>query len=95
MESDQFEDSLCILNKSKLSFIDCGKFGLCDQIYSFLDKRNKYKIDINEKDTSTEDDKHGFTSLHWSCFYGYFKCVELLLKYGADVNAIDSRQKLH
>ncbi|SRR5581483_2568884 len=33
-------------------------------------------------------DNFGQTPLHWAVFGGYFDCAELLLRHGADVNAV-------
>lgn len=44
----------------------------------------------------TERNVHTFTPLHFACSQGFFEITELLLKAGADVNALcNNKQALH
>ena len=33
-------------------------------------------------------DSNKYTSLHWACFYGQLQSVQILVKYGADINKL-------
>ncbi|KAJ8975740.1 hypothetical protein NQ317_016514 [Molorchus minor] len=52
-----------------------------------------------EQDILTEEnvdvcDKNDLTALHWACAYGQFSTVQLLLKYGANVNTLGPEKNL-
>ncbi|KAF7268361.1 hypothetical protein GWI33_018510 [Rhynchophorus ferrugineus] len=42
---------------------------------------------IDEKDIDVAD-SNGLSALHWACAYGQYNTVELLIKYGSDINKL-------
>lgn len=40
-------------------------------------------------------DTNGWQAIHWAAMYGNAKCVDLLIKFGADVNALSTEDDTH
>ena len=88
-------------NKSRLGFDDIKNkqntffhySAKHNQYYSILfwyEKLQKYFPDIKIFDTRN---KHNLTPLHYACFHNCYKCVQLLLDLGSDINAVDENRK--
>lgn len=71
-----------------------GLFLFCISIYNAFKEAKeemiiyliKSGVSVNEKDKES-----GSTPLHYACEYGHINIVELLLRCGADINAINNQ----
>uniref|UniRef100_T1GZ76 Uncharacterized protein n=1 Tax=Megaselia scalaris TaxID=36166 RepID=T1GZ76_MEGSC len=66
----------------------------CDEIHlTFHERAGQGELTADQLKSTVLNpdlnDKHGFTSLHWACFYGQLSSVELLIATGrVDVNSL-------